>query len=331
MEQNNLISIVIPAFNLENYIKKTINSCLSQTYRNIEVIVVDDGSTDHTYSIVEELMDEDERIRSIKIKNSGPNYARYVGTCESRGSIVTFVDGDDCLEPTFLEITSRYLDKNPDVVRSGFFMVHSDQTKEIYHGDKRSLLLNSKEAVFKLFEGKEMDPNLWGSLFKKEILLSSFSDPGMDFSIRNNEDLLLNYLVFRRAEKIVQINEPLYHYILRTGSATDNQLSKKNDGVIAVLAYLYSDADENKAKEIILNRIIYLYLELKSLSPSSLSPKQMEFVSEIENNRKAVLKDRRVSTINKIKLIALGFVPTLYKVILKKYRFLLYGDGPFKR
>lgn len=102
-KQQDLISVIVTAYNIEHYIARGVRSICAQTYRNLEIIVVDDGSTDSTGQICDALAAEDERVRIIHKQNGGPADARNVGTASSKGQYIGYVDGDDWIDPDMYE------------------------------------------------------------------------------------------------------------------------------------------------------------------------------------------------------------------------------------
>jgi glycosyltransferase involved in cell wall biosynthesis len=113
-EESPLVSVIIPAYNAERYIRETIESALAQTYKNLEVVVGDDGSTDGTRAVVEELAARDPRVKYFSQKNAGQSAARNLAIAHARGTYVAFLDADDLFLPTKLEEQVGYLEAHPD-------------------------------------------------------------------------------------------------------------------------------------------------------------------------------------------------------------------------
>ena len=124
---NNKISIIIPAYNIEKYLSATLDSVLVQTYKNIEVIVVDDGSQDRTAAVIDDYAKRDSRIIAIHKENGGVTSARLRGLAESTGEWIGFVDGDDLVEPQmFARLLDNALANNADIAHCGYQMVFPD-------------------------------------------------------------------------------------------------------------------------------------------------------------------------------------------------------------
>ena len=121
-----LISIVIPCYNLENKIEKCIQSLLAQSYKNIEIIIINDGSTDNSLCVIQKLSEEDSRIRYYSHENRGVSYSRNFGIDVSKGEYLMFVDGDDYLSPNYIEHFINVLSSETDLIIGGITFRHSN-------------------------------------------------------------------------------------------------------------------------------------------------------------------------------------------------------------
>ena len=130
---NDLISIVIPVYNVEKYLDKCVNSLISQTYKNIEIILVDDGSKDSSLSICQEWTKKDKRIQVFHQDNSGMSVARNLGVSKSTGSLIFFVDSDDCISEKTLEIMyGSYVENHADSVCCGYVVYAEEEPQFTY-------------------------------------------------------------------------------------------------------------------------------------------------------------------------------------------------------
>ncbi|MGM0302693.1 hypothetical protein IGI66_002315 [Enterococcus sp. AZ048] len=218
-----LISIIVPAFNVETYISKCIDSILKQTYKNIELIIINDGSTDDTGEIIKKKSYEDDRIKVFNQMNSGVSSARNKGIETSSGKFILFVDPDDWIESDavehYLKLYNRHND--PDIVINGFIME--------YEGDKSTLSIqvSEKTNVFYLEEFKEEFPRLlkknflatpWNKLYKKEVIIRN----NIEFPNIKNEDLAFNFIYLLKCKKFSIGNNSDYHWLRnREGSETE--------------------------------------------------------------------------------------------------------------
>lgn len=220
-----MISIIVPAYNLEKYIARTINSILQQTYKEIEIIVVDDGSTDNTWPIIEELASNYSQISAIHTSNRGVTSARITGVKAARGEWIGFVDGDDIIE---VDMYQRLLDNanmhHADISHCGYQMIFSDGMVQYYHNTGCLEKHGRVAALKELLSGARIEPGLWNKLFRKKLFEGILEV--MDASIKINEDLLMNYMLFSNAAVSVFEDFCPYHYMVRSSSASKAKISK---------------------------------------------------------------------------------------------------------
>jgi len=220
---DHLISIVIPVFNIQEYLSPCLDSVLNQTHKDIEVIVVDDGSTDQTPAIAETYARRDQRLRVIHKENGGVTSARLLGVSGATGEWVGFVDGDDYAEPEMFEhLLKNALTHGADISHCGYQMVFPDRT-DYYYNTGRFMVQESREALRDLLRGS-FEPGLCNKLFHRHLFHEMLSKDLMDTSIRINEDLLMNYYLFRPAAKTVFEDFCPYHYLIRRGSAATSKV-----------------------------------------------------------------------------------------------------------
>ena len=127
---NHKISVIIPVYNVEDYLSKCLQSVINQTYTNLEIILVDDGSTDNSGEICDEFSENDNRIKVIHQKNTGVSQARKIGIDVADGKYIGFVDADDWIEPDMYETLINKM-KNSDIIMSGLFFHMNDAVKKI--------------------------------------------------------------------------------------------------------------------------------------------------------------------------------------------------------
>lgn len=215
-----LISIIIPAYNIAPYLSRCLESLIVQTYRQLEIIVVDDGSTDETGAIIDDWAGKDSRIKAIHKENGGVSSARMAGIAAATGEWIGFVDGDDYAEPEmFAHLLKNAQEHGADISHCGYQMVFPDGHIDMYYNTGRKELFDHEAGMQALLRGDYVEPGLWNKLFRWEVVLGFADSPLWDSSIRINEDLLMNYILFCRARSSVYEDIPFYHYMLRKGSA----------------------------------------------------------------------------------------------------------------
>lgn len=224
--KNELISIVVPAYNIAPYIAQCLDSILAQTNPEIEIIAVNDGSTDKTPAILNAYAQKDDRIRVIHKDNGGVTSARLRGITEATGKWIGFVDGDDSIEPEMYErLLSNAIDHQADISHCGYQMVFPDGRSDLYHGTGRLVQQNKTTGLRDLLTGSFVEPGLWNKLFRKSLFPPLLDGGWMDTSIKINEDLLMNYYLFRESNGSVFQDCCWYRYQARKGSASKSSLN----------------------------------------------------------------------------------------------------------
>lgn len=241
--RESLISIIVPAYNVEKYIERCLDSILNQTYKNIEIIVVNDGSVDATAEIIDDIAKCDCRVKVIHKENGGVSSARIEGIHKASGAYIGFVDGDDFVEPEMFEhLLKNALVYKADISHCGYRMVFPDGHVDLYYGTGKLVEQTKESGIKDLIEGAFVEPGLWNKLFKRSIVDGFEKSILWDSSIKINEDLLMNYLLFSKAEKSVYEDMPFYHYILRKGSAATSKKQRyKVSDPIKVMKLIKND------------------------------------------------------------------------------------------
>ena len=217
--ENPMISVVVPAYNCAPYLRRCMESILNQTYENLEVIVVDDESSDNTPEVLKALAEENPRVRFLRKKNGGEYAARLSGVEAARGDWIGFVDADDEIEPRMYErLLHNALTNHAEISHCGYMVIYGDGKVEYLQNSGLQKLQDRETGVRDLLEEKIMETGLCSKLFAKKLFagLSRW----MDFSIVNNGDLLMNYYLFSKADRIFLEDVCPYHYLIREGSAS---------------------------------------------------------------------------------------------------------------
>ena len=255
---DNKISIIVPAYNLEQYLPRTLDSILAQNYRNIEVIVVNDGSRDGTAAIIDGYAARDGRVKAVHKENGGVTSARLRGVAEATGDWVGFVDGDDYIEPDMYErLLDNALKYGADISHCGYRMVFPSRV-DWYYNTGKLLPQDHNAGLRDLMEGRFIEPGMVIKLYRRSLFAGLAEK--MDSSIRINEDTLMNYWLFREAETSIYEDFCPYHYILREGSASSSRRNEHHlRDPMKVIKTIYRDADE-VLRPVVLGRLIRLLI-----------------------------------------------------------------------
>lgn len=214
-----MISIIVPVYNTGIYLRQCMESLINQTYTDIEVILVNDGSTDDTPAICEEYAARDSRIKVLHKKNGGPVSARKEGLCASKGEYIAFVDGDDWVELGMYGCLLEKLEgEQVDVVMCGRYEDTGSHAKKVCHGiaegrydkDRMAREVYPRMLVGGAFFSWGIFPGLWDKLFRRECLYSYLMQ--VDDTIVMGDDAACVYPCLLGAESIYIMGECLYHY-----------------------------------------------------------------------------------------------------------------------
>ncbi len=219
-----LISIIVPIYNVEKQVKKCIESIIRQTYANIEIILVDDGSTDRSGAICDEYAAKDKRIRVIHKKNEGLSDARNSGMEICSGKYVGFIDGDDWIADDMYEfLYNTLVDNSVDISVCGYYMEDDEGVYASECADGNLKAYECREAVCAIVKDEEIHSYAWNKLYKKEMF------EGIRYpSKRYVQDIFVLYKVFMNATKIVCSNQPKYYYYQRKNSIQRTRGNKLN-------------------------------------------------------------------------------------------------------
>lgn len=264
--KNEKISIIIPVYNTEKYVEKSINSILNQSYKNIELIIINDGSTDNSEKIIKRIIRDNKNIKYKKIKNSGVAHARNEGLRIATGRYVGFVDSDDFVSEKMYEtLYKTAIKEKSDIVTCAYSKCYIDRTVSIYPKDKSVFgksVIESKNIFL------NSNPYITSKLFSMK-LINKYSIE-FEEDLRIFEDLLFCYKLYLRANKISYVDELFYNYNCSNTSSLTNSFSEKMFDVFKALDRLKEYADsiyEDKLDE----QIEYVALKHISLRFTSKS------------------------------------------------------------
>ena len=217
-----LISVVVPIYKVEKYLDRCIESIVNQTYRNLEIILVDDGSPDNCPQMCDSWEKKDKRIKVIHKENAGLSDARNAGMLFTTGEIISFIDSDDWIEiDMFDEMLNRMQADNSDMVSCGVKWVEEDGNliRDISSSDG---ILDTKTAMKELLNDSKLKQHVWNKIYKYELIKDIPFEKG-----KYHEDVFWSYQVVGRAKKVSIVKESFYNYVQRANSIMGESFSVK--------------------------------------------------------------------------------------------------------
>ena len=243
MESNPKISVIVPVYKAEKYIHRCIDSLLAQTFKNFELLLIDDGSPDSSGKICDEYASIDSRVRVFHKENGGVSSARQYGLEHAVGDYVIHADPDDWVESEMLqELYNKAISENADMVICDYYLFDLSTNRKTYV--KVSPPLNSEELLAKIISG-EVHASLWNKLIKRTLFFGN--KIAFIEGLNMYEDLSVMFRLVYFANKIAYVPEPLYYYVIgRSGSYTSQKMSLSQQKNITDLIVLFDEFFKDK-------------------------------------------------------------------------------------
>jgi glycosyltransferase involved in cell wall biosynthesis len=295
-EVNEKISIIVPVYNVKPYLDRCVMSLKRQVYKNIEIILVDDGSNDGSSTLCDEIALSDMRIRVIHKKNGGLSDARNVGFLESDGELITFVDSDDWVSEDYISMMYENMKKHAADISGCSFLYVKDNKKIRKEIPKNDVEVWDAEAALRaLLQQDGFTTSAWGLLIKRQIF------EGIVFPIGSYyEDLATIYKVIHRASIIVHSNQKKYFYYKRTGSIQNEKYSQKHYSELYYIKEINEFIKTNypnleyAATEKLVGICFHLILMMNHNERKHL-PEAEEMIRIIKKNRLKLVLNKRTS------------------------------------
>ena len=313
------ISVLVPAYNVALWLPSCLDSILAQTYQNLEIIVVNDGSTDNTGTILDSYAKKNGRIVAIHQKNAGLVAARETGIAHATGDYVTFVDGDDTIAPDMYEhLMANALKYKADISHCGMDFVFPDGHIEPHYGTGRLLVQDNIEGLRELLIGELVEPSLCTKLYARYLVTNSC----LDKSVLNNEDLLRNFTLFSRANRIVFEDFCGYQYFQRPGSMSkDSSKALQNLKHILRARKLIVDNSPEELYPYAMRLWLSTYINAINQKSDDCDEQMEEFCKEC---RQVLIREKK-NTRHLIKRQQIAawliiYAPWLHKIIYRIYK-----------
>lgn len=312
-----LISVIVPVFNVEKYLRKCFESIKKQSYTNIEIIFVDDGSTDNSSSLCDELCDEDNRVQVIHQTNSGLSDARNVGIRAARGKYITCIDSDDYVSLDLISYLYKLLIKyDCKMSLCTHTIVYNNGSHFRALGDGSEGVLTAHDCIKSMLYHGLVDTSAWAKLYDKELFNDISYPKGMRY-----EDIGTTYKLFIKSGRVACGFYPKYYYLVRSTSQTNSPFSVKKfdqitmtDELAKTVNKIYPDLKSaTKRRQIYarfstLNQMLYVdeqkYIDIRK-----------KIINDILSYNIGLLKDPLVPKRDKLAVILLS-------ISFKTYRFI---------
>ena len=312
-----LISVIVPLYNVESYLDKCIDSIVNQTYKNLEIILVDDGSTDESPKICEKWAEKDKRIRVIHKNNGGVSSARNTGLDAATGEYISFVDSDDYVVRNYIDFLYYNLIAYGADMSMGKQIVNYPN-KDIITASGNLYKYTPHDCFDKLLHD-DFDVSAWGKLYKKELFDGVRYPEGRLF-----EDTATTYKLIDKCKLVVLNSLVIYHYVIRDKSITTSDFTRQDMDMITATNEMcdYIESKYPDLKAGCDRRRMQGYLS--TLAKMARSEKEdveckKELLTYIRNNIDNVLKDKRISKRDRTSLELLSAGYPAFKTAWKAY------------
>ena len=255
-----LIRIIVPIYNVEKYLNKCIESIVNQTYENIEIILIDDGSNDNSGIICDEYAKKDNRIIVVHKENGGVSSARNKGLKIAKGEWISFVDADDWIEQTFCQtLLNKVTQEQADIALCGYNRITDNQIEKI-NANNQEVFLNSNEYLVKSLNPQTGFGFCHMKLIKKEVLKSISFNERMEVG----EDALFNIQLSTYIKKAVFLKQPLYNYRINNQSVVkrydENYANKYLKSMKIIEEYIWQEYNEENEENIEIKQNYYNFV-----------------------------------------------------------------------
>lgn len=309
---NIIISIIVPVYNVEKYLDKCIKSLINQTYKDIEIILVDDGSTDNSPAVCDKYSVIDKRISTIHKTNGGTADARNAGLINSYGEYILFVDSDDYIELDACEkLISIAKDTKADIILGNAVRIEKNKTHLICHKfDNQEKPITGREFLkYELRHNNNVIMSVWLNMYNRKFLLNNNHKFKKGLY---HEDELFTPIVILSAKSVIASDIIFYNYLIRKNSITTSKNKTKNaESILYICRYLekkYAKLEDKKLTKLLNNHLVNLYLNIFQVA--KLHRKEYAYLID-----KKLLKGKSYTIVNKLRV-------ALFYISIKAYYYI---------
>ena len=322
-EKNNLkLTVIVPTYNVEDYISRCLDSLLNQDDIEIEIIVVNDGSTDNTHKIINEYQKKYDNIKIINENNQGLYKAKTNGIGFATYDFITFCDPDDYIDANFYApILNRMIENEADIIQFGYRRIKDEKT--IWSYIPKEEVMDGKEATRRMLETTNFAHSNWCKIYHKKVL----ENVAFDEDIRcDDEDVLIHVKVLPHVTKVCSVSDVGYNYVIRRGSIVDTGTGIRGINILRTDQIIYNYAKANLSKELVKSvaydycaKLAYWYNKCYLLNERKQGDKVLsDFYKVLKNNHLFLYfpKGCSIKRVSMISLLALN--PTVCRQLFSK-------------
>lgn len=321
--EEKLVSVIVPVYNVEKYLKRCIDSILNQSYSNLEIILVDDGSTDNSGKIVDEYGNLDKRIRVIHQKNQGLSAARNTGLEIMHGEYVTFIDSDDYVTNDYVSYLYKLISQTNFSCKMSLCSLMNVYAsgKKVNCGDGSKAILSGKECIKEMCYQHLVDTCAYAKLAHRDLYNKVKFPVGKLY-----EDIGTTYLLFDQCDKIACGFEPKYFYVIRENSIVTGKYNSKKlelltmtDKMAAYVSEKYPDLKDATLRRQVYARFSTLN-QMFNVSKTEDLIERDKIIDFLKIHRTAILKNKLAPKRDKIAFIILSLGWNFYKIAWSAYQ-----------
>ena len=324
---NELISIIVPVYNVEQYLEKCVDSIINQTYKNLEIILVDDGATDSSGKLCDELAKIDNRIKVYHKENGGLSDARNYGVERATGEYIGFVDSDDYIDAEMYEKLYEAIKKeNVDVAECNLKIIYPER-EELFTEQNYYNVCTKQEYLEEYLKIEKIFGSVWTKLISRKIAKELLFPKGKLY-----EDTYYAYDLINVANSFVLIDSPSYNYLMRENSITNSKFNPRIFDLIEIVEKFHKTTYKNYPglKEAADCRRMYAYFSVLNSILLEDEFKNNLYYAQIINyfkeNYKAILKNKYINRNRKLSVILIKLNIDLYRKVLMKYKKKIAGN-----
>lgn len=320
------ISVIVPVYNVQDYVGECLESICNQTFKDIEIIIVNDGSTDKSLTVCEAYKKKDKRIRIISQTNKGLSAARNKGIDNALGEYFIFIDSDDCIEMLYLEelynMVKKCEVKLAAVGHRNIKQYSKDEYKKLCHEDVEVKVYSKSQALIEHLGTESIDVVAWNKIYAKELFEEIRYPEGELF-----EDMKTTYKLLEQVDRVAFLNKKLYCYRQRKGSIGHSEFDKKwyelsyaIDAAFEV-ARKYNGANDELEIFYFLWKMAFINKMISNRQKDKELEKKIR--NNIRKNVKIIMKNNRITIIRKIEILLYAYFRHMYSLLYLGYCYMV--------